>query len=72
MAFLRSIARHRVALSLLCATGVAQPLVFGITGGWAKWKTMTARINLAPGWENSLRFESTGQSLGNIDQVTVQ
>jgi len=57
---------------VLKVNGVAQPLVFGITGGWAKWKTMTARINLAPGWENSLRFESTGQSLGNIDQVTVQ
>ena len=27
MAFLRSIARHRVALSLLCASGAAQPLV---------------------------------------------
>ncbi|MDK6076045.1 polysaccharide lyase family protein [Massilia varians] len=56
---------------VLKVNGVAQPIVFGITGGWTRWKTTTVNVSLAPGWDNTLRFESTGQSLGNIDEVIV-
>ncbi len=56
---------------VLKVNGVAQPIVFNITGGWGNWKTMTASVNLAGGRDNTLAFESTGQSLGTIDEVTV-
>ncbi|MRV70273.1 DNRLRE domain-containing protein [Duganella sp. FT92W] len=56
---------------VLNVNGVAQPVTFKITGGWANWTTLTANVNLAPGGANTLRFESTGQSLGNIDDITI-
>ena len=56
---------------VLRVNGVAQPITFGITGSWTNWATANASVNLAPGQTNTLRFESTGQGLGNIDELTV-
>jgi len=56
---------------VLRVNGVAQPVTFRITGGWNNWSTMTATVNLAAGSDNTLRFESTGQGLGNIDELIV-
>lgn len=56
---------------VLRVNGVPQNITFMITGGWNTWKTASATVNLAAGYDNTLRFESTGQSLGNIDEVTV-
>lgn len=56
---------------VLWVNGVAQRIVFNITGGWEKWTTLAIKVNLAAGRDNVLRFESTGQSLGLIDEVTI-
>ncbi len=56
---------------VLRVNGVAQALSFKITGSWTAWTTMSAVVNLVPGQNNTLRFESTGQGLGNIDELTV-
>lgn len=56
---------------VLRVNGVAQPITFRITGGWTTWGTATASVNLAAGAVNTLRFESTGQGLGNIDELIV-
>ncbi|WP_229257552.1 rhamnogalacturonan lyase family protein [Duganella callida] len=57
---------------VLRVNGVAQPITFRITGGWTNWSTATASVTLAKGAVNTLRLESTGQGLGNIDELTVQ
>ena len=56
---------------VLRVNGVAQPITFRITGSWTSWATMSASVNLASGSANTLRFESTGQGLGNIDELVV-
>ncbi|SFV11205.1 rhamnogalacturonan lyase family protein [Pseudoduganella namucuonensis] len=56
---------------VLRVNGVAQAVTFKITGGWTNWSTATATVNLAAGANNTLRFESTGQGLGNIDELIV-
>jgi rhamnogalacturonan endolyase len=56
---------------VLKVNGVAQAITFKITGSWTTWTTMTATVNLAAGSNNTLRFESTGQSLANIDELLV-
>lgn len=56
---------------LLKVNGVAQALTFKPTGGWSNWTTMDVAINLAAGGSNTLAFESTGQSLAYIDEITL-
>lgn len=56
---------------VLKVNGVAQSIRFNITGGWTNWATMSVPVTLASGMNNSLRFESTGQDLGNIDEIMV-
>ena len=56
---------------VLRVNGVAQAISFRVTGSWTTWTTMSATVNLAPGQNNTLRFESTGQGLGNIDELIV-
>lgn len=56
---------------VLKVNGVAQAITFKPTGGWSNWATMAATVNLAKGSDNTLRFESTGQGLGNIDELIV-
>nr|WP_129648965.1 carbohydrate-binding protein [Peristeroidobacter agariperforans] len=55
----------------LLVNGVAQNITFNPTGAWTTWSTLNVSVPLNNG-SNVLRFESTGQDLGNIDQVTVQ
>ena len=56
---------------VLRVNGVAQSVTFRPAGSWTNWTTMTASVNLAAGQNNTLRFESTGQGLGNIDELMV-
>jgi rhamnogalacturonan endolyase len=56
---------------VLKVNGVAQRVTFLPTGGWTNWRTMTATVNLASGQTNTLRFESSGQSLANVDEIIV-
>lgn len=50
--------------------GTAQNITFQPTGSWTTWSTMTFNGSLNAGTQNTLRFESTGQDLGNIDQIS--
>jgi rhamnogalacturonan endolyase len=56
---------------VLRVNGVPQAIIFKLTGSWTIWSTMSATVNLVPGMNNTLRFESTGQSLANIDEIAV-
>ena len=56
---------------VLRVNGTAQPITFRPTGAWNNWMTLSASVNLAAGQGNTLRFESTGQGLGNLDELTV-
>ena len=55
----------------LFVNGVSRSITFAPTGAWTTWTTMTVPITLVGGATNVIRFESTGQDLGNIDQITV-
>ncbi|WP_195763670.1 rhamnogalacturonan lyase family protein [Duganella guangzhouensis] len=56
---------------VLRVNGVPQAVTFRLSGGWTTWTTLTASVNLLPGAVNTLRLESTGQSLANIDELIV-
>lgn len=51
--------------------GVAYKTVFKITGSFNQWTTLDVPVTLAPGGANTVSLESTGQFLGNIDEVSV-
>jgi len=51
--------------------GVARTIVFKPTGSFNTWTTVDVPVSLAPGPNNSVRLESTGQGLGNIDELTL-
>ena len=50
---------------------MSQPITFNVTGSYTTWSTMQVSVTLAAGFSNTLRFESTGQALGIIDEVTL-
>jgi len=56
----------------LLINGVAQAITFPLTADWDTWATLNVTTNLAAGAANTIRFESNGQDLGNIDEITVQ
>jgi beta-xylosidase len=55
----------------LLINGAAQSITFNSTGAWTTWTTMSVAITLNSGSSNTIRFQSNGQDLGNIDQVTI-
>ncbi len=55
----------------LLINGVSQPITFAPTGSWTSWATTSVSITLNSGSANTLRFESNGSDLGNIDEITV-
>jgi len=55
----------------LLVNGVAQNITFNPTGAWTAWSALNVSVTLNGG-SNVLRLESTGQDLGNIDQLSVQ
>ena len=56
----------------LLINGVSQPITFAPTGSWTTWATLSVNITLNSGTSNTVRFQSNGADLGNIDQITVQ
>jgi rhamnogalacturonan endolyase len=56
---------------VLQVNGVAQRITFKITGSYNNWTTIEVPVTLAAGLNNTLRLESTGQDLANIDEVAV-
>lgn len=55
----------------LVVNGVSTPITFSSTGDWTAWQTRTLRLDLLPGGANTIRFESIGQDLANLDQIAV-
>lgn len=55
----------------LLVNGVAQNITFNPTGAWTTWVTQNVAVTLNNGTGNTIRFESNGQDLANIDQVEI-
>jgi rhamnogalacturonan endolyase len=55
----------------LLVNGAAQNITFNPTGGWTTWTTINVTVPLNNGTVNTIRFESNGQDLANIDQVEI-
>ena len=55
----------------LIVNGVSQSLTMEGTGSWDSWNTKDVSITLNAGTSNTIRFESTGQDFGNLDEITV-
>ena len=55
----------------LVVNGATQSITFPTTGTWTTWTTMSRSIPLNAGSTNTLRFETTGQDLANLDEITI-
>jgi len=51
--------------------GVAQNITFNPTGGWTTWATQNVTFTFNNGTVNTIRFESNGQDLANVDQIEI-
>ena len=56
---------------LLIVNGVSQGITFSPTGNWNNWTSQVVNIPLGSGNTNIVRFESNGQDLANVDEITV-
>ena len=57
--------------NLVVGVGSPTALAFTPTGAWTTWITQDVTVPLNGGTTNSIRFQSNGQDLGNIDQLEV-
>ncbi|MES2924932.1 MAG: fibronectin type III domain-containing protein [Verrucomicrobiota bacterium] len=55
----------------LVVNGVSQSITFPATTLWNNWTILTVSIPLTSGTTNTLRFDSTGQDLANLDELTI-
>ncbi len=55
----------------LIVNGVTNDLTFATTWNWTNWNTLAQRVTLNGGGGNTIRFESAGQGLANLDEITV-
>lgn len=55
----------------LVVNGVGRDITTPATGSWATWQTMSVTVSLNTGAGNTIRFETTGQDLANIDHILV-
>jgi rhamnogalacturonan endolyase len=55
----------------LILNGVSQNITFNPTGAWTAWANLEVAVTLRSGATNTVRLESTGQDLGNIDELQV-
>jgi rhamnogalacturonan endolyase len=55
----------------LLVNGTAQNITFNPTGAWTTWVTQNVAVTLNNGTVNTIRFESNGQDLANVDQVEI-
>ena len=56
---------------LLIVNGVSQAISFPATSGWTSWTTMNVTVNLNPAATNTLRLQSNGSDLANVDYIGV-
>lgn len=55
----------------LLVNGVARNITFNSTGAWTTWHFHSVAVTLNNNTSNTIRFESTGQDLANIDQIEI-
>jgi hypothetical protein len=55
----------------LLVNGTASNVTFNTTGSWTTWALQNVTVTLNNNTSNTIRFESTGQDLANIDQVEI-
>jgi len=55
----------------LVVNGSSTGISFAPTGAWTTWVTMNVNITLNNNSTNTIQLASTGQDLGNIDEITV-
>jgi pectate lyase len=53
----------------LVVNGAASNITFNGTGSWTTWALQNVTVTLNNDTANTIRFESTGQDLANIDQI---
>lgn len=68
--------RFRVALGVantrtgrLVVNGAGQNITFSPTGSWTTWVNVDVTVGLNAGTTNTIRLESNGQDLANVDQL---
>jgi fibronectin type 3 domain-containing protein len=55
----------------LVVNNVTNSITFNPSGAWTTWTNKVVNITLNSGSGNTIRFQSNGQDLANIDQITV-
>ncbi len=55
----------------LTVNGLAQDATFATTTTWDNWSYLTVSVPLTAGRTNTILLESTGQDLGNVDELQV-
>jgi len=55
----------------LVVNGVATNITFNPTGAWTTWVLQSVTVTLNNNTSNTIRFESNGQDLANIDQIEI-
>ena len=53
----------------LIVNGVTQSITFSPTGAWTTWSSKDVVVTLNAGATNTVRLESTGQDLANVDEL---
>jgi len=55
----------------LIVNGSSQSISFNSTGAWTSWSSFSISVSLNGGSGNTVRLESNGQDLANIDELTI-
>lgn len=55
----------------LIVNGVPQSITFDSTGDWTAWAIKNLTVSLNSGTTNTIRLESNGEDLANIDEIVV-
>lgn len=56
----------------LTVNGAAQNITFNATGAFNQWTVISVPVTLTAGATNTIKLESTGQDLANVDELQVQ
>jgi pectate lyase len=55
----------------LLVNGTASNITFNGTGAWTTWATQNVSVTLNNNSTNTIRFETNGQDLANLDQIEI-
>ncbi|MBC8027384.1 MAG: rhamnogalacturonan lyase [Steroidobacteraceae bacterium] len=56
----------------LVVNGTTTNITFQPTGAWTTWQNQTVSVTLNNNTSNTVRFQSNGQDLANIDEIEIQ